>query len=623
MQEVDGNEDENEDKNAQLKKIVAEVKKTSVIPCIPELQGNELVVFSDIEGKPCELLEKLKSAGVIDGVNNADGKIEIKLNPAFHGTISFCGDLTSYKTDKGEVLIEKPYGNEIVIEVFEALLEQIKKHNQGKDKKQQIQFVAVPGNHEFLECCGDRDLDALVTNVAIDKDCKNITKKTSLLAKIKGLKVIAEIQKYFLEQACENKDDIADNDYDLGCNEDNIRLNIERLGGDIKKLNGMIDNIDECLKQVSKYADFDRELLEIKNSPTEEPEKQQNEEKLYKKWGPTLTQLKQEIGPLFWKYSNVLLKMVFCHQNKKFRILHSFSLFTPENYLNKDGMNECINEEMFKQKQQQVYSKAFEDRYLNDYGIERKNLPAKQCFSNNRIPTLVGHEGGMSPGGQTDSVYCVDHTHNFPGGLVFIVDENNYIKPYYTEKLLLYKQKEEQDGKKNKSTTSLWSEKKYGDVFGKKKQLKIFSSKALERESKQVKINISTEEYNRKIIKESDKIKSSHNERLNAFSSSSNDDRIKIIENYVNHNQGASNQQLVANAIGLLIDNDGANFLEKYRRIFAFSLKDKRAQQVYKTYKMLAESQNETNIVNQPKQNQTMIELNSIHCINTPCGGCF
>ena len=65
------------------------------------------------------------------------------------------------------------------------------------------------------------------------------------------------------------------------------------------------------------------------------------------------------------------------------------------------------------------------------------------------------------------------------------------------------------------------------------------------------------------------------------------------------------------------------NYLKKCQRWLAFSDKDRRAQQVYETYKMLAEPQNEINIGDQQKQNQTMIELNSIHYINTPCGGCF
>ena len=595
----------NEDKNAQLKDIVEQVNKVS---SLPNLTGGELVPFSDIEGKPCELLEKLKSAGVIDSVSNVNGKIEIKLNPAFHGTISFCGDLTSYKGHHCKVLIEKPYGNEIVIEVFEELLAQIKKHNENKEKDKQIQFVAVPGNHEFLECCGVYDLGALTeTDVPIDKNCKNITNTTSLLAKIKGLKVIAEIQKYFLQQVCKNKDDIADNDYDLDYNEDNIKEDIKRLEGDINKLNGMIDDIDECLKQVSKYAEFDRELLENKNFPAEEQEKRQNEEELYKKWGPTLTQLKQEIGPLFWKHSNVLLKMVFCHQNKKFRILHSFSLFTPENYLNKDGMSECTNEDVFKRKQQQVYLKAFKDRYLNDYGIERKNLPAKQCFSNNRIPTLVGHEGRMVPYGQTESVYCVDHNHAFSGGLVFIVDENNCIKPYYTEKMLLdMQEKEKQENKKkqanNEKESSQWSEKKYGDVVGNGKQLKILSNKELECEPKKVKINAGAEEgllFDEKPY-------------------------LQKIEDYVNGNIDTIDQQVVANAIGSLIDKDRANFLEKYSRIFAFSQKDKRAQQVYETYKDIEKNPNIIfNDDDTPNPPYKMYMLDNVHSINTPCGGCF
>ena len=62
------------------------------------------------------------------------------------------------------------------------------------------------------------------------------------------------------------------------------------------------------------------------------------------------------------------------------------------------------------------------------------------------------------------------------------------------------------------------------------------------------------------------------------------------------------------------------NYLKKCQRWLAFSDKDRRAQQVYETYKMLAEPQNELNANN---QRTTMIELNGIHSINTPCGGCL
>ena len=129
---------------------------------------------------------------------------------------------------------------------------------------------------------------------------------------------------------------------------------------------------------------------------------------------------------------------------------------------------------------------------------------------------------------------------------------------------------------------------------------------------------------NMQIILEGKTIENGNNESLKTLFPPNSDNLKKIIEDYVNNNQGASNQQAVANAIGSLIDGNGADFLEKYSRIFAFSSKDRKAQQVYQTYKMLAEQQNEINNGDQPKQNQTMIELNSIHSINTPCGcGCF
>ena len=112
---------------------------------IEGIENDALVAVSDIEGRAEDFLVKLKHAGVIDRVNvdGNTGKLNIHLNENFCGTIDFCGDLTAYKDTI------RPFRNEIVTEVFEELLEQIKKHNKDKAKDKQIQFVAVPGNHEF------------------------------------------------------------------------------------------------------------------------------------------------------------------------------------------------------------------------------------------------------------------------------------------------------------------------------------------------------------------------------------------------------------------------------------------------------------------------------------------
>ena len=182
-----------------LNDITKEVNESAKIDGI---ENDVLVVVSDIEGRAKDFLVKLKHAGVIDGVevDKETGKLKIHLNENFCGTIDFCGDLTSYKGD-----LVPPFGNEIVIEVFEELLEQIKAHNEGKKKDKQIQFVAVPGNHEFYRFWGLDDDKAIYSR---DDGGKN-----PLLIKLKSLKVIAKIQKYFLEQVQKNKDDITDDDY--------------------------------------------------------------------------------------------------------------------------------------------------------------------------------------------------------------------------------------------------------------------------------------------------------------------------------------------------------------------------------------------------------------------------
>ena len=139
---------------AQLEDIVNELKN---IDKISGAKNNDLIVSSDDEGKPLTFLKKLKCAGAIKSVSIKDGKLDIKLNENFCGTIAFCGDLTSYK-GLGKACIERQFGNEIIIDVFKELLEKVKEQNKNqKDRKKQIKFVAVPGNHEFLSFHGIDD----------------------------------------------------------------------------------------------------------------------------------------------------------------------------------------------------------------------------------------------------------------------------------------------------------------------------------------------------------------------------------------------------------------------------------------------------------------------------------
>ena len=676
---------EEKDKLKVLTEIADEVNSKENAK-IDGIENDALVVVSDIEGRAEDFLIKLKHTGVINGVevDKKTGKLKIHLNENFCGTIDFCGDLTAYKN-------VRPFGNEIVIEVFEELLEQIKAHNEGKEKDKQIQFVAVPGNHEFYDFWGLQDEGAISSPKDGEKD--------PLLIKLRSLKVIAEIQKYFLEQVKRNGDDIKDNDYkDTDVNiETRIKLLDNEckmleiiydvlsskgayLGNDfydyfinykdrkevlqktkdditngcfmIKTKKGRIADKDveitntnnkffgkKCitkqdLKNIFKdevcYLSF-KEILEILKSNkkykensgkyTEWTEDLINEklsdlgkvldnenfvlekttdwsafhgdleskitsikklEHQWKSFETSIQPFKEKLlqngfkgkiedenpisvfRPLFWDKSALLSKIIFNHRGKKFRTLHHFGLFVPKN---------CPDERLTTDSQNEIFTKAFlrnNQFNLGAIGCYDLRHLKRNIFENNNIPTLFGHEGMWLSDAQTSKMYCVDTGHSDNLNVVCVVDSNNNITPYYTYKCI--KLKNEEQKKQNQQNAV---ELKLGDYDGKKITLAIYDCKL--------------------------------------------QNNISIINNYVE--SGQQPLETVVNAIDAIIKSNYT--LEDYHRHLAFSRKDRRAQQVYQTYKMLAEQQNEINTGDQQKQNQTMIELNSIHAINTPCGSCL
>ena len=748
---------------------------------IDGIENDALVVVSDIEGRAKDFLLKLKHTGVIDmvDVDKDTGKLKICLNKDFCGTIDFCGDLTAYK----DAL--RPFSNEIVTEVFEELLEQIKEHNKDKDKDKQIQFVAVPGNHEFYEFWGNLDLDSLLRKTDGDKE--------PLLIKLKSLKVIAEIQKYFLQQVRDNNDDITDNDYqykeidineriklldneckmlgiiynalsdkgidpanyfDYFINYDSKKKNVEEnkenikngcfkittKGGKItneectKEENNFywksitkenlkkiftddvyclpFSNILEILKSNHKYQEnsgentewtealINKKLNDLKSVLDDEavalnesmkwPCYQDDlktkltsikdlETKL-KSFKVAIQKLKQELSekgyiteaeskdedpisllrPLFWDKSALLSKIVFNHRGKKFRTLHHFGLFVPANRLAHNLTEDNQNE---------IFADSFSRN--NQFNIDALNWASlrhlkRDIFKNNKIPTLFGHEGKWRPDAQTSKMYCVDTGHEDNLNVVCVVDSKNQITPYYTYKCIKLKNEEQRKKQNQQNVVEL----KLGDYDREKITLAIYDCKPQENKSiinkdvelgqqspedknivnamfnngdrqpvqqkntmdnsnnleKKTKLEEQkpvSDDDNTQIIKESDIIKNSNDENSKTLLGPNSDVLKKTIEDYVNGNQGASNQQAVANAIGSLIDGNGADFLEKYSRTFAFSHKDKRAQQVYETYKNIEKDKLIIYNDDRPKGEYKMYRLNDIHSFNTPCGSCL
>ena len=652
---------------------------------IEDIENDALVVVSDIEGRANDFLVKLKHAGVIDGVDvdKTTGKLNIHLNENFCGTIDFCGDLTAYK-------VFQPFRNEIVTEVFEELLEQIKKHNENKVKDKQIQFVAVPGNHEFYDFWGKDDFQAIRSR---DDGGKN-----PLLIKLKSLKVIAEIQKYFLEQVRKNNDDITDNDYQG--TDININNRIESLDKECKMLDiiynalsgegavfyhyffnykqskeelqkekdsfkngkfmiktkkGKITNdkftnddnkffwkvitkkdLEKIFTDEVCYLSF-QEILEILKSNNNKYQENSGEctewtedlinEKLndlknvledkdvalnesmkwqlyrdnlekkltsikdletnLKSFETAIQKLKQELlqngyikqgeiedenpisvfRPLLWDKSALLSKIVFNHRGKKFRTLHHFGLLVSKNYsandLNKDNQNK-------------IFANAFLMNQFDDRALDNINLRhlKRNIFENNNIPTLFGHEGEWDTDAQTSKMYCVDTGHKDNLNVVCVVDSENNIKPYYTYKCIKLKNDQQREEQDSQNAVEL----KLGDYDGEKIiKLAIYDCK--------------------------------------------HQGNISIIDKYVESGQQSFE---TVNAIDAIIRSKDTQKIEDYHRIFAFSQKDKRAQQVYETYKKFTDQGTQIIINdNQNKQSPKMVELKDIHSINTPCGGCF
>ena len=265
--------------------------------------------------------------------------------------------------------------------------------------------------------------------------------------------------------------------------------------------------------------------------------------------------------PLLWDKSALLSKIVFNHHGKKFRTLHHFGLFVPENYTDKD---------LTLANQNEIFANAFSK--MNQFNVNALNddklrFLKRDIFENNKIPTLFGHEGKWKPDAQTLKMYCVDTDHGDNLNVVCVVDSNNNVKPYYTYKCIENKNRDQNVGKL-----------KLGDYDGEKIiKLAIYDCK--------------------------------------------HQDNISIIDKYVESGQQSFE---TVNAIDAIIRSKDTQKIEDYHRIFAFSQKDKRAQQVYETYKKFTDQGTQIIINdNQNKQSPKMVELKDIHSINTPCGGCF
>ena len=95
----------------------------------------------------------------------------------------------------------------------------------------------------------------------------------------------------------------------------------------------------------------------------------------------------EKLHLLQWNKTPLLSKIVFCHKGKKYRALHSYSLFLPKN--DKKEYEKMIDAG----NQQKIFKKTFKDNLVNPDGIEKKVLSDNAVLNKNKIATFTGHAG--------------------------------------------------------------------------------------------------------------------------------------------------------------------------------------------------------------------------------------
>ena len=386
----------------------------------PTTETNDIIATTDLEGCPRTFLCNLKAAGMIKHVSWDDkaNKLKIELNKDWRGALAFCGDLTSYKDNCN--YIDGLCGNEIMIEVFEELLDQLEKHNKqiikkneklqpGQPKEEEAKFVAVPGNHEFLKYWGIDDSKALFVKLY---DQENVPllwpQKRVLRVKVRAARVLAKIQKYYFEQALRNGYDINDDDYgDRSYDDQRSQAREDRLRRYIDELDKYIKDCEKLLRKMDNaqgWYQIQRKLLYIYNDGY-------NGQEAFEDW-----EEKADLGlldVLKWRNNKLFSKMMLCHRGKKLRLLHSLSLFAPKTIFPRDWQT---SSKVIKQTKpyngryyelQEEIGNNLNNNIVNTGGISYKYLPKNvidhhhcdfdpSAFAKNKISTIWGHKCSAS-----------------------------------------------------------------------------------------------------------------------------------------------------------------------------------------------------------------------------------
>ena len=426
------------------------------------IEKDDVIAIADSRGMPMLFANKLKGAGVVANfkVDEENCGWEFELNKDWRGAVTFCGNLTSfYRTKNAQGVETMLCDNEIMVEMFEELLRKLKAHNEKirennkelppEKQQEEAKFVVVGGTKEFLMFCEDDDMATLCGRNKESEVNDPAIVKRALKIKVRAVKALAEIQKYYFEQARDNHYNIQDSDYgdrnwewkeqQKGDSEARDREAQEALNKYIVELENYIKDCDKLIGDIDNPKEWEKihkDLGEIYQAYGDK-----KIEEWEKNYSGQLKVLKFRNSPLF-------SKIILNHRNKQFRVVNSMTLFLPtDKFSSKDTWDKAIEKYQYKYNQ---LSKQVGDNLNNNisnyggvseiYFRNNQNQFDPSFFQDNAIPTLWGFYAlrRIQDFSNVDQ-YCVQCMFSPSDVRLYFINKNNYVialqscKKRYTE----------------------------------------------------------------------------------------------------------------------------------------------------------------------------------------------
>ena len=445
--------------NDEDKKVFDDLKKEKLkyieglisgVKADKSFKKDEVLTTTDIEGDVIPFLTELKLGGMVKNVtfNEKTNRLELTLNEDWRGALAFCGDLTSFKKTGMNYLVDDrhQFGNEIVIELFEDLLDKLEEHNrpirernkstQNKEKEEEAKLVAVPGNHEFLHFCGVDDMPPLYANNTDyqpkfyygenNQQVFYITPKHALRIKVRAARVLAKWQLYQFQQALRNRYNIEDDDYGDKYSDVDYEKRLNKYCEELKTYIDECEFLLEAICDNKKWEDIKLALedLYVPSDPSDPESLETYQDRMEDKYKELIEDKRthiQALKVLMVEHSALHSKCILSHKGKKLRVLHYVGFGADRKDLPPHRDDWFENEELIAKWKEQCNNRQFfknlNDNKWNLGGVGNRIHYNKECTEEmdylnmttdgNGIFTISGHNGNPLP--KTDKYQiCID-----------------------------------------------------------------------------------------------------------------------------------------------------------------------------------------------------------------------